>query len=186
MLKQNNTTKIIILILLITHGVNFAQNRNTIDSLKEIINTTTEDTTIIHTYIGLSYEYQDFNLDTALYYLDQSLKKSLNIKYKKGIADAYRKKGEIVIYLNNYKLADSLLNTAISIYREINQQRGIMYCYINLSVNAYFKGDNRLMLNYCMKALKIAEDNNYNKDKASIFNNIGISYINLGYYENAI
>ncbi|MCK4662040.1 MAG: tetratricopeptide repeat protein [Bacteroidales bacterium] len=195
MQKLNHTKKaclpnrqaLTIIIIIVACITSFAQNRNTIDSLKNIVNNKkAQDTTIIQAYFNLSCEYLNYNLDTALIYVNHAIKKSLNINYKKGIADSYRKKGEITTYLNNYKLADSILNAAILIYREINLQRGIMKCYINLSANSYFKGDNRLILNYCTKALKIAEDNNYNEDKANIFNNIGIAYLKLGDYEKAI
>ncbi len=176
-----------IILLLIMQATSFAQNRNATDSLKNIINNkTAQDTTIINTYLDLSSEYQDFNLDTALSYADLALNKSLKINYKKGIAEAYRQKGSITIYLDNYKFADSLLNIALNGYKEINNQQGIMKCYISLSANAYYKGENRLMLTYCMKALKIAENNNFIKDKARILGHIGVVYTNLGDYEQAI
>ena len=181
-----NLTKktLAIIILLITCITSFAQNRN-INSLKNIIAKTKEDTIKIQTYIDLSYEYKNINLDTALFYSDLALNKSFNINYKKGIADSYKQKGAITIYLNNYKLADSLFNIAILGYREINYQFGIMECYIGLAGIAFNKGENRLLLNYSYKALKITEDENLNEYKAMILNNIGGAYVNMGDYKKA-
>ncbi len=182
-----NKKALAIIILLIVQTASFAQNRNIVDSLKIIVNNkTAKDTTIINAYIDLSSEFQNFNLDTAFYYSDLALKKSLNIDYKKGIADAYKQKGTVAIFLNNYKLADSLLNIALSAYREINCLNGIVKCYNNLSVNAHYKSKNRLALEYSLKALKIEEANNLTENKATILNNIGLYYKNLGDYEKAI
>ena len=181
-----NRQALAIILLLIVQAISFAQNRNTIDSLKSILAKTSQDTTKIHAYLDLSWEYKDYNLDTALFYSGLALNKSLTINYKKGIADAYRQKGVITILLNDYKQADSLLNIAITICRDINYQYGILKCYLSLSANACYKGNNRLMLEYCMKALKIAEKNNFIEDKAKILGNIGLAYVNLGDYDKAI
>ena len=184
--RQANRQALTLIILLITCMASFAQDRNTIDSLKTIINNkTTKDTTIIHAYLELSYVYKNIDLDTALSYADLALNKSLKIKYKKGIAEAYRRKGITMINLSNYILADSLLNIAIPIYKEINNQTGVMNCYIALSAVACYKEENRLVIDYSLKALKIAEEKELIKKKGLIFNNIGIAYKNMGDYENA-
>ena len=176
-----------ITILIVTCTTSFAQNRNTIDSLKTIIySKKAKDTTIIQTYIDLSIEYMNYNLDTALIYADHALNKSLKTNYKKEIAESYRQKGAIAIFSNNHKYADSLLNIAISIYREINYQYGIMKCYLSFSATAYYKGEYSLMLEYCNTALKIAEENNFIKNKADIIINIGVAYNNMGNYDKAI
>ena len=175
-----------ILLVLIVQTTNFAQNRNTVDSLKNIIAETTQDTVKIQAYLDLAYEYKDSNPDTALVFANYALKKSLIIKYKKGIAEAYRQKGEIAIFSKNYKYADSLLNIAISIHQKNNYQYGIMKCYISLSGNAYHKAEFRLILKYCNKALKIAENNNFFEDKAKIMNHMGIAYEQMGSYDKAI
>ena len=188
-MNLNHKKVLAIILLLIVQATSFAQNQHTIDSLKNIIDNPTEDmdvTTIIHAYLDLSCEYEDFNLDTAFYYSDLALKKSLNINYKRGIADAYEQKGAVAVFLNDYKLADSLLNIALSVYSEINHQYGIMKCYISLSRNAYYKAEYHLMLEYCTKALKIAEELNDEKRIPKIYNNIGIVYEKWGHYEKAI
>ncbi|MCK5169653.1 MAG: tetratricopeptide repeat protein, partial [Bacteroidales bacterium] len=185
--RQANRQALAIIILLIAPAITFAQNRNTIDSLKTIVNNKkAKDTTVIHAYLELSFVYKNIDLDSALIYADLALKKSLKIDYKKGIADACRRKGITMINLSNYKLADSLLNMAIPFYSEINEQTGIMNCYIALSAVACYKEENRLVVDYSLKALKIAEEKNLIKKKGLIFNNIGIAYKNMGDYENAI
>ena len=176
-----------IIILLITCITSFAQNRNTINSLKTIINNKkVKDTTIIQAYIDLSYEYKNINLDTALSYSDSALTKSLKGNYKKGIGEAYRRKGVTMTRLNKYISADSLLNMAIPIYSEINLQTGVMECYVDLASLAQYKGEYRQFLEYSMKALKNAEDNNLIKYKSMILINIGIAYKEIGDYEKAI
>ena len=187
-MNLNPTPKALaIIILIVTYTTSFAQNRNTIDSLKTIINNKkAKDTTIIQAYNNLTYIYININLDTALIYADHALNKSLKTNYKKGVADSYRLKGGIMTDLNNYKIADSLLNIAISIYREINYQYGIMKSYLYLSGNAYYKGEYRLIINYCEKALEIAENCNFIEDKTRILSNIGVAYSNMGDYDKAI
>ena len=176
-----------IIILLIAPAITFAQNQNTVDSLKSIINNKkAEDTITIHAYLDLAYEYKNINLDSVLSYADLALNKSLKINYKKGIADANRRKGVTMTRLNKYKLADSLLNIAISTYLEINQQTGVVECYVDLAASAYYKGENRLFLEYSQKALKIVEDKNFVKFKSTILINIGVAYKEMGDYEKAI
>ena len=186
-LRQEALQALAIIILVIAPAATFAQNRNTIDSLKTIINNKkVQDTTKIQAYIDLSSEYQDFNFDTALIYADSALKKSLNIDYKKGIADAYKQKAIALIYLNDYKPVDSLLFIAISNYQEINYQHGIMKCYIWLAFSARYYGKHFLSLNYCNKALKIVEYNNFIKDKALILNSKCLTYTKAGDFDKAI
>ena len=175
-----------ILLVLIVQTTIFAQNRNTVDSLKNIIAQTSRDTVKINAYLDLSYKYENINLDTALAYADYALKKSLKINYKKGIAGAYIRKGVIATISNNYNQSDSLLNVAASIYNKINYQPGIMKCYISFSFNAYSKLEYRLMLEYCNKALRIAENNNFIEDKANIMNYMGVAYDEMGDYDKAI
>ena len=173
--------------MLFVSAITFAQNRNTIDSLKNIINNkNAEDITIIHAYLNMSYEYKNTDLNSALTCADSALNKSLKINYKNGIAEAYRRKGVTMTYLNNYKTADSFLKMSISAYNEINQQPGVMECYVDYAALAYYKGENRRFLEYSLKALKIAEDNNLIEDKSMILINIGIAYKEMGDYEKAI
>ena len=176
---------LIIFIIIVASITTFAQNQKIIDSLKNTINKTNQDTIIICTYLNLSREYKNINTDTALSYTNLALNKSLKINYKKGIAEAYRQEGEIMIHNNDYKTADSLLLIAIAIYREMNYQIGIMKCYICFSEYAYYKGENHLMLEYCMKAFKIAEKNNFIEYKSTIFNNIAVAFAKMGNYDKA-
>ncbi|MCD4791906.1 MAG: tetratricopeptide repeat protein [Bacteroidales bacterium] len=187
MQKLNYTKKVLaIILLLILQATTSAQNRNTTDSLKNITAETSHDTVKIQAYIQLSCEYENYDLDTALYYSDRALKKSLNINYKKGVADAYRQKGILAICFDDYNSADSLINIAISICREINYPEGIIKCFVALSETTYKKGEYRLTLEYLLNALKIAEDNNYKMLKSLVLGNLGLVYLEMGDYEKAI
>ena len=176
---------IIVLILFVSNMV-FAQNQRIVDSLKTIIKNSKQDTNLINAKIQLAYEFKHYNLDTALLYSDLALKKSLQIHYKKGIADAYRLKGTIAVFLNDYPLADSLLNIAIKQYTEIDEQSGIMESYNNLAIMEFFIGNNQQALKYYFNAYEIAEKNDFVKHKALYYNNISMVYTNMGYYEKAI
>lgn len=177
---------IIIVLILFVSNIVFAQNQRIVDSLKTIIKNSKQDTSLINAQIQLAYEFKHYNLDTALLYSDLALKKSLQIHYKKGIADAYRLKGTIAVFLNDYPLADSLLNFAKKQYIEIDEEVGIMESYNNLAIMAFFIGDNQQALKYYSNAYEIAKKNNFIKQKALYFNNISMVYTNMGYYEKAI
>ena len=182
-MKIKNT--IIVLIIFITNTV-FAQNQRIVDSLKTRINNSKHDTSLINSQIKLAYEFKHYNLDTALLYSDSALKKSLQIHYRKGIADAYRLKGTIAVFLNDYPLADSLLNISLERCIEIDDREGIMESYNNFAIMAFFIGENQQALKYYSKAYEIAEKNNFIKQKALYFNNISMVNTNMGYYEKAV
>ena len=155
-----------VIVIIIVSNTIFAQNYNLIDSLKTIIKNAKQDTSIINTNLALACEFKHYNLDTALYYSDLALKKSLQIDYKKGIADAYRLKGLIAVFFSDYPLADSLLNIAILYYKEINDSIGIMESYYSFATKSFFIGENQQAIDYYSKAYKIADENNFVNQKA--------------------
>ena len=164
----------------------FAQDQKIIDSLKTRINNSEHDTTLINTQLKLANEFIYYNLDTVILYSDLALKKASQIQYKKGIADAYRIKGTAAVFLNNYPLADSLLNISLKRYMEIDDPLGIIKSYNNLAIRAFFIGENQQALKYYSKAYKIAKENNFIELQAIYFNNVSMVYTNIGYYEKAI
>lgn len=175
----------VIVIIIISNTIS-AQNYNLIDSFKTIIKNAKQDTSIINGNLALANEFIHYNLDTALYYSDLALKKSLQVDYKKGIAHAYRLKGLITAFFNDYPLADSLLNIAILRYKEINDPIGIMESYYSFATIFFFIGENQQALDYYSKAYKIADENNFVNQKALFLSKLSMVYTNLGDYDKAI
>ena len=128
------------------------------------------DTNLINTQLELAEKFIYYNLDTVILYSDLALNNSLQIQYKKGIANAYRLKGTANVLLHNYHQGDSLLNIAMKRYIEIDDLLGIIKSYNNLAIGAFYIGENQQALDYYNKAYKIAEKNNFKKDKAICFN----------------
>jgi len=175
----------IVFILILSSVTIFAQNHKTIDSLKSIIKNSKTDTLIIKACLSLANEYRNGNANIRNNYYTQALNRSIKIGYKKGMADVYVKMADDPINSNNFTTAFSLLNKAITIYKQIGLNYNEMQCYNNLAVRYFYKGDNYKALDYLSLALGIARTNHYEKFKALIYSNVSLVYIRLGDYEKA-
>ena len=80
----------------------FAQNKQVIDSLEQVIMTTKEDTSKVKLLNDLAYELRNAKeYEKSILYGNQALSLAGKLGYKKGSADAYRNIGNVENELNN-------------------------------------------------------------------------------------
>ena len=117
-------------------------------------------------------------------YAEKALKLALQLKYDRGIAEAFRIKGIGEYYLNH---PDSALNRyfdALAIYQKLQDERGVAKVYNNIG-NLYQLVDYERALEYFGKAENIAEKYKDTNLIASLSLNIGNIYNRKSMYEKA-
>ncbi|MES2591136.1 MAG: tetratricopeptide repeat protein [Bacteroidota bacterium] len=136
----------------------FAQNKN-IDSLQLLLSSDKVDTNrIIHSN-ELSFEYINSGLyDSALYYANSALRLARQLQK------------------NNNKNESELFQI----------KKGITNSYSNIGTVYYYLGNYSKTLDYWLKSLKIAEEQNDKKAVAARIGNIGIVYANQADYPKAL
>jgi two-component system, NarL family, sensor histidine kinase UhpB len=139
--------------------INFCEGQNRrVDSLLKVIKTANEDTTKVNTLNFLAIEFKSNNPDTAIYFAKQAQALAIKIKYNMGIANAYWIIGSASNNLGNYELALKYCNNALKIFGQL------------LSAGT----------ETATGKVKIL------KQKARLYNLIGIIYDGLGNYPEAL
>ena len=183
------TTTIIIILLLLINGLYL--KADSVDSLRQIIDTSTNIEKKVDLYLELSEYFllgdknNDIAIDSAYYY-------ALISKNKEKIALTSFYLGSTYNFHSDYDTAISLLNIAIEIFTELNDtlylaaswgEKGNAFCYRAI----YDK-----CLDCFLKSLEYTEDLDNNKYLGTVLNNIGNVYYYmendleaLKYYEKA-
>ena len=176
---------LLFIILNLQFATIFAQ-QTTLDSLKQIIATSKQDTNKVKTLNIIVNEYQKINIDTSLIYAEQSLELASQLNYKKGMAVAYRNIGITYKYLGKYKQTLDFFNKALKINRKIGDNKGIATNLGNIGIIYYDQNNYTKALKYYTKALKVSEEINYKEGIAKNFINIGVLYENQNNYTKAL
>jgi tetratricopeptide (TPR) repeat protein len=145
---------------------------------------TAKDTTEVIALNKSGYDNRLIDPKETVIYAERALKLAAELKYDRGLAEAYRVKGIGEYYLNN---PDSALNRyfdALAIYEKINDERGVAKVYNNIG-NLYQLLDYEKALEYFGKADKIAEKYRDTTLIASLYLNMGNIYNRKSMFENA-
>lgn len=154
-----------------------AQKIESIDSLKsELSKPNIADTTTIHILLDLSMKYQGFQIDSAMAYAFASLRKSTEIDYTKGRADALLHIGRLKRDQDNVADALNQMFVALKLYREIGDQVQIANALNDISIIYANSGDFEKSLTYFKQALDIFRKTGDTKGESYALNNIGMIY----------
>jgi len=173
-------------LLFLISFVSFSQQQSKIDSLKNLLKTTIDDTTRIKTLNALAWKLKYNNPDTAIYYSKQALTLAKKAKWEKGIANSYRKLGVFNHLKGNYPLAIDHYNKALKINIQLNDKKGIAATFGNIGVVYNEQGDYPKALEYYFKALKMDEEIGDKRGAATNISNIGLVYHEQGDYPKAL
>ncbi|MFD2145977.1 tetratricopeptide repeat protein [Mucilaginibacter antarcticus] len=146
---------------------------------------TAKDTNEVNALNKRGYNNRLIDPKETVSYAEKALKLAAELKYDRGLAEAYRVKGIGEYYLNN---PDSALNRyfdALAIFEKIKDERGQARVYNNLG-NLYQLIEYEKALEYFDKAEKIAEMHNDTTLIASLSLNIGNIYNRKNMFENAL
>ncbi|MEP1034338.1 tetratricopeptide repeat protein [Ekhidna sp.] len=172
------------LILLITTTA-LSQNRE-IDSLKEVL-MSQEKLDKIQSLNELSWQYKNFNIDSAIYFGDQALQESLAINSKKGIAASYNSLASALQAKGQLDSALLVHEKSLEIKIQLDDSLGMADSFNNMGIAYDELGKYNLSLTHYFKALRLYESfSDQQFSVAMVLGNIGIVYKKQKEYEKVL
>lgn len=171
-----------ILIFLSSMSFSFGENATTI----ERILSAKPDSNKVKQLSDLCWNYRFKSADSALLFGEQALKLAQQIRFKKGIAQAYNDLAIIYIDKSSFRSATNYLNEAMKIREQLNDQSGIASLHNKLGIIDQKQGRLKDALQHQIEALKIYRKLGEDKWIGYSLNNIAIIHQNLGNLNNAL
>jgi len=184
--------KLIIIGLLIFLISQLSYSQISIDSLKLLLNTVSEEkkAEVLNKIVN---EDAENNPDRGLIYSNLALELSEKYDIKNQIPESYRQIGRSLVFLEKYDSALVIFEKAIKIYKENDDKEGEANCLRNIGRLYENKYDYTNSLNYYLESLKIFELLNIKNSIANVNQDIGYVYIYsnkhqlaLEYYEKSL
>ncbi len=161
----------LIFFLLFIFLISFSQD-NTIDSLKVVLKTLSEDTNKVNLLIKLAIIYEGFSNEEAMKCLDQAKNISKKIDFKYGLATSYYEMGLVYFDKSNYVQAVEYNKKAMELFIILNNKKGLGNTFNGLAGITFKMGDYSNSLVYYEKALQFYKE-------AGKKNGMGIAYMNI-------
>lgn len=193
--------KLSLLFYIITSSffASYAQDRHIIDSLQselhkyevyknELGNNATPlaDTIKEDILYRMAIEYFGSVPDTGMYYAKQVLALSEQIRYKKGVGNAYNAMGLSAMAMKNYPVALNYYQKALKIRIEIGDKTGMAWTYNDLGIMLGNMGKTEESIKWHVKSLKIKEEINDTVGMGASYGKIGNDYFNMGKFPEAV
>jgi len=189
---ERNVTipKILILtlsFLLFSFSSAYAQNQAKIDSLNQVLKTTTQDTVKIKTLLEIGDQYEYPAPDTALIFYQKALKLAQKIKEQKFIVKCFNYIGLVyVLQKGNFTKALKYFQKALKINKKLGDKREIASNFGNIGLVYDYQSNYPKALKYYQRALKIDEKLDDKNNIANNLGNIGNVYIEQSNYSKAL
>ncbi|MFC2152897.1 tetratricopeptide repeat protein [Bacteroidota bacterium] len=166
----------------------FAQEKSTIDSLKQIIATAKQDTIKIKTLWQLGDQYLDEPFDSSLLYYEKALVIAESIEEDKNIAECLKNIGMFYAYsyLSDYDKALKYYRESLKIYQELEDKDGIAYILLSIGIIYHYQDSYDKAIEYYQKSLIIYEELKDEDKIAYIANNTGMIYYVQSDYSKAL
>ncbi len=151
-----------------------------VDSLKQVLNSTKQDTTKVNALNALSsYFNKKGDYLSSLSYAQQGLSLAEKQSFRPGIANSYVNIGAISNSQSHPDIALTNYYKALEIYEDLNYAKKIADIYISIGISYHDKGDSKAKVFY-HKALKKYEEIKSKKGQAIALSNLGIIYLDEG------
>lgn len=170
-------------ILLLTFSIIFFSNafsqQDKIDSLKQDINSATQDTVRIKTYLKLGKVFQNSILDSSLFYYEKGLEIAENIEEKKLIAKCCRSIGVVFFYQRNYSSTLEYWKKALKLNEELGEKSSVSANLANIGL-VYRRQSNYLKsLEFYQKSLSLKREIGNQEWIAKDLKDLGFVYYGL-------
>ena len=134
----------------------FAQNPQ-IDSIKKVLSVAKEDSLKVNSLLALSREFFSISPQEAINYATEARDLGEQIKFKKGIAYAYKNIG--IGYYMQAKYLESLANydKALAIFDSLDDKVGVANILSNEASLYFNQADDEKALDLNLKSLQVAE-----------------------------
>jgi len=160
------------------------QNLHLIDSLKEVLSRSKEDTNKVNLYADLSFKYQWSYPDSALSYSLPGLQLARKLHFEKGEIDVLLTMGEALAMKGNYSKALEIKLEALQIAEKLNSYKNIENSFIGIGGVYYYSGDYLKALYYFQK--QQAGKYIFADDPELILVFIGETYFHLNKLDSAL
>jgi serine phosphatase RsbU (regulator of sigma subunit)/Tfp pilus assembly protein PilF len=179
--------KIFYFSFLILHCYSAVAQKASVDSLKIVINSATDDSTrvlALNTLTNVIWRTGSFK--SALKCAELAKKISLASEFKRGAAGAYNNIG--VMSMSQGKFPEALENffNSLKLNEELNNTENVAKTYNNIGALFWNKGDNEKAVEYYLKALDIYLQGDDKIGISNSYNNIGVVYAETLDYEAAL
>ncbi len=135
--------------------------------------------------LGLIYYKNNYNLESALFYYQESLNLGIELQNQNIIAHSYNSIGGIFLSQNEYDEANYYYREALSLWEQNRYDKGIAVALNNIGEIYRLKGSYNTALDYYNQSLVITKYINHKNLMAINYENIGLVKSNLGEFEEA-
>ena len=167
----------LILLIIFLNTLCFAQNEQ-IDSLKQELEKTIQDTTKVNILIALSSNYYRILPSEAIRYGEQALNLAERINFPGGQAYALKSIGMGHYFQGNFIDASVTWQLSMGIFQSMNDKLGVANMLNNLGAVHFNQGDDTKAIEYYLESLKVSEELDDTLRIATATVNIGAVYFN--------
>jgi signal transduction histidine kinase/tetratricopeptide (TPR) repeat protein len=177
---------ILLLVLFVSSFHLVLAQDNTTDSLRNLLSTTTEDTTraILLGRIGRSYLYS--KPDTALFLAQQGLNLARKISFLRGELFCLRVTGNVFTNTGNYPRALEVYLQTLKISEKTNDAPGIVVSMSSLADIYFYEGDLKRSIDYSNRSIAICRRLNDSSRMATTLQNLGDTYEKINQLDSAM
>lgn len=115
----------------------------------------------------------------------QALHTSKNSGLIKEQAESYYRLGKLYFNIGQYDSAKTCIETALPIFKSINDSKGICLSLKDLGSVAVETGQHQNALDYYTRGLDLARDKGFDQLESSFINNLGLIYLHLDHFDKA-
>lgn len=175
-----------ICLFLLVFSTNSYSNSSQVDSLLQVINETTNDSLKIKSYIKIGIYWETQNFDSSLNNYNRALEIAEKNNWINEKAKVISSIGFAYYYGLKSKISIDYLKKGLEVYRQANNQNGILDSYYNLG-HFYSNFDqHKQAIEYLEKAVVLGKKLNNKQRLAMIYNNLGLMYQYTGKHSQAI
>ncbi|MDB5195828.1 MAG: tetratricopeptide repeat protein [Flaviaesturariibacter sp.] len=177
--------KIISLLAFLCASLAQAQTNPVIDSLEKTAHAQ-RDTDQIHSYNELTWQYRNVDQEKAIQYGNKAITLSKQLRFNKGLAQAYNDLGIIYFDRQAFDTALNYYQQAFAIRKAQNDMLGMAKLYNKIGIVYQQEGAFAKGLEAQQAALTLFEKEKNDIGISYSLNNIGIICQNMGRYDDAI
>ncbi|HEV8508592.1 MAG TPA: adenylate/guanylate cyclase domain-containing protein [Chitinophagaceae bacterium] len=183
----NGRAKTTLFLLLFFKSILAFAEDPTIDSLKNVLSTTTDSIAKAQVLLQISQEYESSSLEDAITYANLAKELSLKLNYNEGLANSFWYVGKYYKKLGKYPETLGAYTNALDIFKKINDLKGQSLILNNLGSLYAEQGQETKALEYYFQGLTLAEKLKDTTRIVVTLGNIGNIYLNkVNTYDKAL
>lgn len=164
----------------------FSQNEIVVDSLKNQLKNSPEDTNKVNLLNKIGWEHRNSDLTKVMEYSQQAIELAGKLNYIRGKTNSFNNIGNVYYIQGSYPQALKYYLKALETVELLNDQKGIANSLMGLGNIHYAQSNFELAIDYQMRSLKIREALNDMDGISSCYNNLGAIYVSMGKYPLAL